>query len=102
MSPDERIFGLGDKPGGLDRRNRAFQMWNTDAYGWEESTDPLYKALPFSFRSAKTGPATGRFSTTHTVPALIFGTELRDALSFGSDGGDLDYYFIYGPSPSRC
>src|SRR5579864_3674127 len=47
MPPDEHYFGLGDKPGPLDHRNQAFTMWNTDAYGWQESTDPLYKALGF-------------------------------------------------------
>lgn len=36
---DEHFYGLGDKAGSLDRRDRSFQMWNTDAYGWEESTD---------------------------------------------------------------
>ncbi len=31
----------------MNRRNRSFTMWNTDAYGWQESTDPLYKTFPF-------------------------------------------------------
>ena len=38
---------LGDKPWALNRRNRAFTMWNTDAYGLQESTDPIYKTIPF-------------------------------------------------------
>ena len=37
---DEHYFGLGDKPGPLDRRNEAFIDWNTDAFGWQQSTDP--------------------------------------------------------------
>jgi alpha-glucosidase (family GH31 glycosyl hydrolase) len=32
---DEHYFGLGDKPGPLDRRNEAFVDWNTDAFGWQ-------------------------------------------------------------------
>ncbi|HKT25560.1 MAG TPA: hypothetical protein VJR04_13210, partial [Terriglobales bacterium] len=47
MPEDEHYFGLGDKAGPLDHRNQAFTMWNTDAYGWQESTDPLYKTLGF-------------------------------------------------------
>jgi len=101
ISADERFFGLGDKPGALDRRNRAFQMWNTDAYGWEESTDPLYKSLPFFMTLDKDGTAYGIFLDNTYRSSFDFGTELRDALSFGSDGGDLDYYFIYGPSPKQ-
>jgi alpha-glucosidase len=101
LPADERIFGLGDKPGALDRRNRAFQMWNTDAYGWEESTDPLYKALPFFLSLSKDGTSYGTFLDNTYRSTFDFGTELRDVLSFGSDGGDLDYYFIYGPSPKQ-
>lgn len=101
MAEDERFFGLGDKPGALDRRNRAFQMWNTDAYGWEESTDPLYKALPFFLSLAKDGTCYGVFLDSTFRTSFDFGTELRDAISFGADGGDLDYYFVYGPEPKQ-
>ncbi len=44
---DEHFFGLGDKTGPLDRRDQAFSMWNTDAFGFQESTDPIYKTIPF-------------------------------------------------------
>ena len=44
---DEHYFGLGDKPGPLDRRNEAFTDWNTDAFGWQQSTDPIYKSIPW-------------------------------------------------------
>jgi hypothetical protein len=22
-------------------------MWNTDTFGWQESTDPIYKSIPY-------------------------------------------------------
>jgi alpha-glucosidase len=43
----DHFFGLGDKPGPLDRKFEAFTMWNTDSFGWQESTDPIYKSIPF-------------------------------------------------------
>ena len=43
----EHIFGLGDKTGDLDRRGESFVDWNTDAYGFSSSTDPIYKSIPF-------------------------------------------------------
>ncbi|HKF26096.1 MAG TPA: hypothetical protein VKB24_08975, partial [Candidatus Acidoferrum sp.] len=43
MPEEEGYYGLGDKAGPMNRRNRAFTMWNTDAFAWQESTDPLYK-----------------------------------------------------------
>lgn len=42
----DHFFGLGDKPGPLDRTGEAFTMWNTDSFGWQESTDPIYKSSP--------------------------------------------------------
>ncbi len=42
MSADAHYFGLGDKTGPLDRRGEAFALWNSDAGGFGESTDPLY------------------------------------------------------------
>jgi alpha-glucosidase len=101
MSPDEHYYGLGDKAGALDRTNRAFQMWNTDAYGWEESTDPLYKDIPFFLSVNKDGASYGVLLDNTYRSSFDFGTELRDTLSFGAEGGDLDYYLIYGPEPKQ-
>jgi alpha-glucosidase (family GH31 glycosyl hydrolase) len=35
MPSDESYFGLGDKPGPMNRRNHAYTMWNTDFFGWQ-------------------------------------------------------------------
>jgi len=98
MSDDEHFFGLGDKPGPLDRRNEAFTMWNTDAFGWQESTDPLYKAIPFFMTFAK-GRAAGVFLDNTWRTYFDFGKAERNAYSFGADGGPLDYYILGGPTP---
>jgi alpha-glucosidase len=58
MPLDEHYFGLGDKVGPLDRRNLAFTMWNTDAYNFQESTDPIYKSIPF-FLTMRAGRTLG-------------------------------------------
>src|ERR1700724_2307817 len=47
MPLDENYYGLGDKAGPMNRRNRAFTNWNTDVFGWGASTDPMYKAITF-------------------------------------------------------
>ncbi len=100
MPPNEHYFGLGDKPGPLDRRSRAFAMWNTDAFAWQESTDPLYKSIPF-FLSLRDETAYGIYLDNTWRSHFDFGREIRDAYSFGSDGGQLDYYFIFGPHPKK-
>jgi alpha-glucosidase len=100
MPDDEHYFGLGDKSGPLDHRNQAYTMWNTDAWGWQESTDPLYKDVPF-FLATRHGAAYGIFLDNTFRSTFDFGKESRDFYSFGADGGPLDYYFMYGPSPKE-
>ena len=100
MPEDEHYFGLGDKTGPLDHRNLAFTMWNTDAFGWQESTDPLYKSIPF-FLATRNGAAYGIFLDNTYRSSFDFGKASRDSYSFGSDGGELDYYFFYGPDPKH-
>lgn len=100
MPEDEHYFGLGDKAGPLDHRNLAFTMWNTDAFGWQESTDPLYKSIPFWLATRK-GAAYGMFLDNTYRSNFDFGKESRDFYSFSSDGGELDYYFFYGPDPKQ-
>ena len=99
-SPDsEHYFGLGDKPGPLDRRNHAFSDWNTDV-GWQESTDPIYKSIPF-FITFRNGVAAATFldNTWHT--SFDFNKEYMDGYSFGAEDGPLDYYVLYGPDPKQ-
>jgi len=95
---DEHYFGLGDKPGPLDRRNESFVDWNTDAFGWQESTDPIYKSIPF-FITYRKGIAAATFLDNTWRASFDFNKEYRDGYSFGSEGGPLDYYILYGPEP---
>jgi alpha-glucosidase len=100
MLEDEHYYGLGDKGGHLDRRHRTFVDWNSDAYGWQESTDPLYKSIPF-FLGIRGGKAYGVFVDSTWRTSFDFGVGARDAYSFESEGGDVDYYFIAGPEPRQ-
>ena len=100
MAPAEHFFGLGDKVGPLDRRNQAFTDWNTDAFGWQESTDPIYKSVPF-FLSWNEGRVLGVLFDNTWRASFDFGKELADAYSFGAPDGPLDYYLIYGPAPRQ-
>jgi alpha-glucosidase len=100
MPLDEHYFGLGDKTGPLDRRNEAFTMWNTDAYRFQESTDPLYKSIPY-FMTYRAGRAVGVLLDNTWRTSFDFGKETNDAYSFGAPAGPLDYYLFYGPSPKQ-
>ena len=99
MPENENYFGLGDKTS-LNLREHAYTMWNTDAYGWEESTDPLYKTIPF-FIGMRQGNAYGIFLDNTWRSFFDFGKESRDRYSFGADGGEVNYYFFFGPDPKQ-
>jgi alpha-glucosidase len=99
MSGDEHFFGLGDKAGSFDRREQAFSLWNTDV-GPQESTDPLYKSIPF-FLGIRGGRSYGLFLDNTWRTWFDFGKQARDTYSFGAEGGPLDYYIIYGPTPKQ-
>jgi alpha-glucosidase len=100
MPADEHYFGLGDKVGPLDRRNEAFTLWNTDAFGFQESTDPIYKSIPF-FMAVRTGRAIGVLLDNTWRSSFDFGKASATDYSFGAEAGPLDYYVLYGPDPKQ-
>ena len=101
MATAEHFFGLGDKVGPLDRRNHAFTDWNSDSFGWQESTDPIYKSIPF-FLSWNQGRVLGVLFDNTWRASFDFGKEFSDAYSFGAPNGPVDYYLMYGPGPKQA
>jgi len=94
----EKIFGMGDKTGSLDRRARAFTNWNTDFYGFKASDDPIYKSIPFYISTGGEGGAYGLFLDNPFRSWFDFGQRSDDILSFGAEDGAVDYYVIAGPT----
>jgi len=96
--PTSNYFGLGDKPGPLDRRNEAFVDWNTDAFGWQESTDPIYKSIPF-FITYRKGIAAGTFLDNTWRAGFDFNKELPRRLLVRSRAVRWTTTFFTGPEP---
>ena len=95
MPSDEHYFGLGDKIGPLDRRGQSFTLWNTDAYNFQESTDPLYKSIPF-FLTLREGRVLGVLLDNTWRSSFDFGKEVPNVYSFGAEDGPISYYLLYG------
>lgn len=100
MPMDEHYFGLGDKTGPLDRREQTFRLWNTDRFGFQESTDPIYKSIPF-FLTMRAGRSLGVLLDNNWASSFDFGRLQRNTYSFGSEGGPINYYLFYGPDPKH-
>ncbi|HEY2180026.1 MAG TPA: TIM-barrel domain-containing protein, partial [Caulobacteraceae bacterium] len=93
----EHIFGLGDKTGDLDRRGGSFVDWNTDAYGFSSSTDPIYKSIPFWLGVGGPGGAYGILFDNSWRAWFDFGHREAGVTEFGAPDGPIDYYIIAGP-----
>jgi alpha-glucosidase len=100
LPEDEHYFGLGEKGDHLDKRGHAYVNWNTDAYGWDSTTDPLYDTVPF-FVALRDGKAYGILFDNTWRSTFDMGVESPDHYSFGAEGGELNYYFFYGPDPKK-
>ena len=56
---------------------------------------------PVFSRASTARAATDFFSTTPGAPGLTSASRRATRYSFGAEGGPLDYYFIYGPTPKQ-
>ena len=103
LRDDEQVYGLGSKTGDLNKRGRKlggynYTMWNSDTYAYDPSTDPIYVSVPF-FLVLRAGRSHGIFFDNTFRSNFDIGHQSAGLLSFGADGGELNYYFINGPDP---
>ncbi len=92
----ESFFGLGDKSSKLNLRGQKFENWNTDAFLFDENTDPLYRSIPF-FYGLRNGLAYGIFLDNSFRSHFDFCYADKKQFSFSAAGGEMNYYFFYGP-----
>jgi alpha-glucosidase len=101
---DEMYFGLGERSGDVDRAGRRFRMCGIDCMGYSARTsDPLYKHIPFYITwKPRAEAAFGLFYDTLADCAFDMGCEIDNYHGpyryFAAEHGDLDYYFVAGPS----
>ncbi|MFN3432528.1 MAG: TIM-barrel domain-containing protein, partial [Candidatus Sericytochromatia bacterium] len=98
LLPQDGCFGLGEKPGYLDRRGRAYTMWNTDHSGiHSEVDDRLYQSIPFLLTRHEgrhagflfDDPGRARFDLGASDPA---------AWRYEADGPGLRLFAVAGPA----
>ncbi len=103
LADGERVYGLGERMGGLDRRGGTYTCRTTDAYdaehgGWGPDADPLYQCVPF-YVSLRDGVATGVLSDLTLESEWDVGADVAEHLAMSwDDADDLDQYVIAGPS----
>ena len=98
LPSDQRIYGMGDKTGGLDRRGGTFVDWNTDFFGFAPWSDPIYKSIPFYIGVGGDGTAYGLFLDNNWRAAFDFGHRNASSIQISAPDGPIDYYVIAGPT----
>jgi len=94
---DEHFYGLGEKAARLDKRRGEFTMWNSDTFGYQEGTDPVYQSIPF-YIGWQHGAAYGIFFDNSYRTHFDFGSSSQEYAAFSAEGGEMNYYFFQGPS----
>jgi len=94
---NEHFYGLGEKAAHLDKRRSSFVNWNSDTPGYTEGRDPIYQTVPF-YLGLQDGAAYGIFFDNSYRSYFDFGKSSQQRVWFGAEGGELNYYFFYGPS----
>ncbi|MFD0990494.1 glycoside hydrolase family 31 protein [Mariniflexile jejuense] len=92
----ESYYGLGDKPVDNNLKGKRFENWVTDSYAYGKNTDPIYKAIPF-YTGLHHKKSYGIFFDNSFRSFFDFCSERRNITSFWAQGGEMNYYFIYGP-----
>lgn len=96
-----RFYGFGERTGLLERRGRRYSCWTTDRYEDQSpNTDELYLAIPFFLGLTEAGQSFGLFLNNTYRSAFELTRIDQGCLSLEVSGGELDYYFIYGPEPA--
>lgn len=104
----ERIFGLGDKCGPVNKAGRSFAIGTGDAMGFSARTgDPLYKQIPFYICENQAG-AYGLYYDTCSNGRIDLGEEhdnyFEPFKSARFEEENLVFYLIFGTVPEivRC
>lgn len=94
----EQFFGLGDKPCALNLHGKKLELWGTDSFAYGAETDPIYKNIPFYISLYKQNYY-GVFLDNSYRTTFDFNNSGNGQTIWNAAGGQLNYYFIYAPTP---
>ncbi len=93
----ECFYGLGDKATQLNLKGKRVENFATDQYAFQKEQEPLYKVVPF-YVGLHHKQAYGIFFDNTFRTYFDFCHERRNVTSFWAHGGEMNYYFFYGPN----
>lgn len=105
ISAGENFYGFGERTGLLEKRGKRYTCWATDpvdrSIDHGPGADALYQSHPFYISLQATIGGYGIFFNNSFKTVFDIANSHADKFTMDSAGGELDYYFIYGPQPAR-
>ncbi|UMY64690.1 MULTISPECIES: glycoside hydrolase family 31 protein [unclassified Flavobacterium] len=95
----ESFYGMGDKASHSNLKGKRVENWATDQYAFHRDQEPLYKVVPF-YIGLHHKISYGIFFDNTFRTGFDFCCERRNVTSFWAEGGEMNYYFFYGPQMS--
>jgi alpha-glucosidase len=102
LASQERVFGLGERTGDMDKRGQAFPIWNIDPpQGHNAKTVNMYTSIPFYLGLlADSGRAYGVLIDHTGLVEMDMGKSNESEVSMTVEGDTLIVYFFTGPTPA--
>ncbi len=105
LPTNEYYYGFGERTSLLDKRGKRYTCWNTDPFERNgdhgPGTDRMYQSIPFFMALRPQVGGYGLFFNNTFKTVFDVGHTQPEQLSMEAEGGELDYYLIYGPDPAR-
>ena len=89
----ETFFGLGGKATSLKLRGKSFENWISNE---PSDSDISNISCPFYY-GLNEGKAYGIFLNNSYRSHFDFDSKKNDSVTFSVEGGEMDYYFMFGP-----
>lgn len=97
IEPGTSLYGTGEVPGPLLRNGRRTILWNSDSYGYKESTQSLYKSHPWVLAVRPDGSSFGVIGdSTYRIEI-----DLTDDITFHAEGPEFPVIVIERDSPQE-
>lgn len=101
LKAHDRIWGLGETTGPMDKRGLTREFWNIDVLGHASCIHPslknLYVSIPLGLIWSE-GRASGVFWDNPGKQVWDMGVTREDTLQMHATTGELDLYLFLGPS----
>jgi alpha-glucosidase len=102
LESEERIFGLGERTGDMNKRGQAFPFWNVDPHkGHDIHTITMYTSVPFYLGLHRDSARAYGVLLDHTGRIQAdFGKTNASEITLTVEGDSLTVYYFAGPTPA--